>query len=182
MFSPFCLQSFTLTRKRLVHYTSFDQRKRANAAVLIGAYAVSILSLTLCRERKLCKGNSVFWCIMSCCTSLSNAAQLHISPSVLFLFCFGAIVVNQGLFWVLLSASAVLTMLARSESEQKRIGAADIYSQSYCPQCPAIMALSSSPFECPAASVALGPIHLAPCCHPWLKAVLSLPIRYQPWL
>lgn len=37
-------QSFTLTRKRIVHYTSFDQRKRANAAVLIGAYAVSIPS------------------------------------------------------------------------------------------------------------------------------------------
>ncbi|KAJ8277758.1 hypothetical protein GJAV_G00079550 [Gymnothorax javanicus] len=34
------LKSFTLTRKRIVHYTSFDQRKRANAAVLIGAYAV----------------------------------------------------------------------------------------------------------------------------------------------
>ncbi|TRY94407.1 hypothetical protein DNTS_027946 [Danionella cerebrum] len=36
------LKSFTLTRKRIVHYTSFDQRKRANAAVLIGAYAVSM--------------------------------------------------------------------------------------------------------------------------------------------
>uniref|UniRef100_A0A3B5LEI8 protein-tyrosine-phosphatase n=1 Tax=Xiphophorus couchianus TaxID=32473 RepID=A0A3B5LEI8_9TELE len=35
------LKSFTLTRKRIVHYTSFDQRKRANAAVLIGGYAVS---------------------------------------------------------------------------------------------------------------------------------------------
>lgn len=35
------LQSFTLTRKRIVHYTSFDQRKRSNAAVLIGGYAVS---------------------------------------------------------------------------------------------------------------------------------------------
>ncbi|KAM4629390.1 dual specificity protein phosphatase CDC14AB isoform 2-T2 [Polymixia lowei] len=37
------LKSFTLTRKRIVHYTSFDQRKRANAAVLIGAYAVLYL-------------------------------------------------------------------------------------------------------------------------------------------
>ena len=47
------------------------------------------------------------------------------------------------------------------------MGAADfIYSQPYCPQCPATMALSSSPFECPAAPVALGPIHLAPCCQP----------------
>uniref|UniRef100_A0AAQ4QMW9 Cell division cycle 14Ab n=1 Tax=Gasterosteus aculeatus aculeatus TaxID=481459 RepID=A0AAQ4QMW9_GASAC len=35
------LKSFTLTRKRIVHYTSFDQRKRSNAAVLIGGYAVS---------------------------------------------------------------------------------------------------------------------------------------------
>uniref|UniRef100_A0A671NUI1 protein-tyrosine-phosphatase n=1 Tax=Sinocyclocheilus anshuiensis TaxID=1608454 RepID=A0A671NUI1_9TELE len=41
------LKSFTLTRKRIVHYTSFDQRKRANAAVLIGAYAVSISLLSL---------------------------------------------------------------------------------------------------------------------------------------
>nr|XP_023668966.1 dual specificity protein phosphatase CDC14A isoform X2 [Paramormyrops kingsleyae] len=40
------LKSFTLTRKRIVHYTSFDQRKRANAAVLIGAYAVLYLKKT----------------------------------------------------------------------------------------------------------------------------------------
>ncbi|XP_073699726.1 dual specificity protein phosphatase CDC14AB [Garra rufa] len=40
------LKSFTLTRKRIVHYTSFDQRKRANAAVLIGAYAVIYLKKT----------------------------------------------------------------------------------------------------------------------------------------
>lgn len=39
--SFFSVQSFTLTRKRIVHYTSFDQRKRSNAAVLIGGYAVS---------------------------------------------------------------------------------------------------------------------------------------------
>ncbi|XP_008335460.1 dual specificity protein phosphatase CDC14AB isoform X2 [Cynoglossus semilaevis] len=37
------LKSFTLTRKRIVHYTSFDQRKRSNAAVLIGGYAVIYL-------------------------------------------------------------------------------------------------------------------------------------------
>ncbi len=36
------LQSFTMSRKKLVHYTSYDQKKRANAAVLIGAYAVNI--------------------------------------------------------------------------------------------------------------------------------------------
>lgn len=43
----FSFQSFTLTRKRIVHYTSFDQRKRTNAAVLIGAYAVSISLLSV---------------------------------------------------------------------------------------------------------------------------------------
>uniref|UniRef100_A0AAX7TBD6 Dual specificity/tyrosine protein phosphatase N-terminal domain-containing protein n=1 Tax=Astatotilapia calliptera TaxID=8154 RepID=A0AAX7TBD6_ASTCA len=37
------LKSFTMSRKRLVHYTSYDQKKRANAAVLIGAYAVMYL-------------------------------------------------------------------------------------------------------------------------------------------
>uniref|UniRef100_A0A3Q2NSC2 protein-tyrosine-phosphatase n=1 Tax=Fundulus heteroclitus TaxID=8078 RepID=A0A3Q2NSC2_FUNHE len=41
-----CVQSFTLTRKRIVHYTSFDQRKRSNAAVLIGGYAVIYLKKT----------------------------------------------------------------------------------------------------------------------------------------
>uniref|UniRef100_A0A8P4KIW6 protein-tyrosine-phosphatase n=1 Tax=Dicentrarchus labrax TaxID=13489 RepID=A0A8P4KIW6_DICLA len=40
------LQSFALTRKRIVHYTSFDQRKRSNAAVLIGGYAVIYLKKT----------------------------------------------------------------------------------------------------------------------------------------
>nr|XP_040028013.1 dual specificity protein phosphatase CDC14AB-like isoform X2 [Gasterosteus aculeatus aculeatus] len=37
------LKSFTLSRKKLVHYTSHDQKKRANAALLIGAYAVIYL-------------------------------------------------------------------------------------------------------------------------------------------
>uniref|UniRef100_A0A3P9CAE3 protein-tyrosine-phosphatase n=1 Tax=Maylandia zebra TaxID=106582 RepID=A0A3P9CAE3_9CICH len=37
------LKSFTMSRKSLVHYTSYDQKKRANAAVLIGAYAVMYL-------------------------------------------------------------------------------------------------------------------------------------------
>ncbi|XP_075901363.1 dual specificity protein phosphatase CDC14AB isoform X3 [Nelusetta ayraudi] len=37
------LKSFALTRKRIVHYSSFDQRKRSNAAVLIGGYAVIYL-------------------------------------------------------------------------------------------------------------------------------------------
>ena len=39
---PFLLlQSFSLAKKRIIHYTSFDARKRANAAFLISAYAVS---------------------------------------------------------------------------------------------------------------------------------------------
>ncbi|XP_070775470.1 dual specificity protein phosphatase CDC14AB-like [Enoplosus armatus] len=37
------LKSFTTSRKKLVHYTSYDQKRRANAAVLIGAYAVIYL-------------------------------------------------------------------------------------------------------------------------------------------
>ncbi|KAM3604359.1 uncharacterized protein V6R79_009976 [Siganus canaliculatus] len=37
------LKSFTMSRKKLVHFTSYDQKKRANDAVLIGAYAVIYL-------------------------------------------------------------------------------------------------------------------------------------------
>ncbi|KAM4721343.1 dual specificity protein phosphatase CDC14A isoform 1-T1 [Rhinophrynus dorsalis] len=40
------LKSFSLSRKKIVHYTSFDQRKRANAGFLIGAYAVIYLKKT----------------------------------------------------------------------------------------------------------------------------------------
>ncbi|XP_035379050.1 dual specificity protein phosphatase CDC14AB isoform X3 [Electrophorus electricus] len=40
------LKCFSLTRKRIVHYTSFEQRRRANAAFLIGAYAVIYLKRT----------------------------------------------------------------------------------------------------------------------------------------
>ncbi|KAB0356021.1 hypothetical protein FD754_000177 [Muntiacus muntjak] len=36
------LKSYSLSRKRIVHYTCFDQRKRANAAFLIGAYAACL--------------------------------------------------------------------------------------------------------------------------------------------
>uniref|UniRef100_A0A3Q3LRL0 protein-tyrosine-phosphatase n=1 Tax=Mastacembelus armatus TaxID=205130 RepID=A0A3Q3LRL0_9TELE len=36
------LKSFTMSRKKLVHFSSYDQKKRANAAVLIGAYAVNV--------------------------------------------------------------------------------------------------------------------------------------------
>ncbi|XP_040215874.1 dual specificity protein phosphatase CDC14A isoform X2 [Rana temporaria] len=40
------LKSFSLSRKKIVHYTSYDQRKRANAAFLIGAYTVVYLKKT----------------------------------------------------------------------------------------------------------------------------------------
>ncbi|XP_061312330.1 dual specificity protein phosphatase CDC14B isoform X8 [Pezoporus flaviventris] len=33
------LKSFSLLRKRIIHYTGFDQKKQANAAFLIGSYA-----------------------------------------------------------------------------------------------------------------------------------------------
>ncbi len=39
------LKSSSLGRKKIVHYTSFDQRKRSNAACLIASYAVSIFEL-----------------------------------------------------------------------------------------------------------------------------------------
>ncbi|XP_020945790.1 dual specificity protein phosphatase CDC14A isoform X3 [Sus scrofa] len=40
------LESYSLSRKKIVHYTCFDQQKRANAAFLIGAYAVIYLKKT----------------------------------------------------------------------------------------------------------------------------------------
>ncbi|KAF0047438.1 hypothetical protein F2P81_001071 [Scophthalmus maximus] len=40
------LKSFTMSKKKLVHFTCSDQKKRANAAVLISAYAVNISSFT----------------------------------------------------------------------------------------------------------------------------------------
>ncbi|XP_050402650.1 dual specificity protein phosphatase CDC14A isoform X2 [Patella vulgata] len=40
------LKSFSLAKKKIIHYTSFDARKRANAAFLIGAYAVIYLKKT----------------------------------------------------------------------------------------------------------------------------------------
>ena len=43
MFFFLCnFQSFSLSKKKIVHYTSFDPKLRANAAFLIGAYSVSI--------------------------------------------------------------------------------------------------------------------------------------------
>uniref|UniRef100_A0A8C9NF93 Cell division cycle 14A n=1 Tax=Serinus canaria TaxID=9135 RepID=A0A8C9NF93_SERCA len=40
------LKYFSLSRKKIVYYTSHDQRKRANAAFLIGSYAVIYLKKT----------------------------------------------------------------------------------------------------------------------------------------
>ncbi|XP_010152877.1 PREDICTED: dual specificity protein phosphatase CDC14A-like, partial [Eurypyga helias] len=40
------LKYFSLSRKKIVYYTGFDQQKRANAAFLIGAYAVIYLKKT----------------------------------------------------------------------------------------------------------------------------------------
>ncbi|XP_052775342.1 dual specificity protein phosphatase CDC14A-like isoform X2 [Mya arenaria] len=40
------LKSFSLAKKRIVHYTSFDARKRANAAFLIASYAIIYLKKT----------------------------------------------------------------------------------------------------------------------------------------
>lgn len=37
------LKSFSLAKKKIVHYTSFDSRKRANAAYLIAAYSIIYL-------------------------------------------------------------------------------------------------------------------------------------------
>eukprot|EP00794_Sanderia_malayensis_P008120 gene8120-8990_t len=37
------LKSYSLSKKKIVHYTSYDSRKRANAAFLIGAYAIIYL-------------------------------------------------------------------------------------------------------------------------------------------
>eukprot|EP00062_Callorhinchus_milii_P014614 gi/632963982/ref/XP_007898178.1/ PREDICTED: dual specificity protein phosphatase CDC14B isoform X3 [Callorhinchus milii] len=40
------LKSFSLARKKIVHYTSCDQKKQANAAVLIGSFSVIYLKKT----------------------------------------------------------------------------------------------------------------------------------------
>ncbi|CAH1775565.1 unnamed protein product [Owenia fusiformis] len=40
------LKSFSLAKKKIVHYTSFDARKRANAATLIACYAIIYLKKT----------------------------------------------------------------------------------------------------------------------------------------
>ncbi|KAK2187515.1 hypothetical protein NP493_163g03012 [Ridgeia piscesae] len=40
------LKSYSLAKKKIVHYTSFDARKRANAAFLIGCYAIIYLRKT----------------------------------------------------------------------------------------------------------------------------------------
>lgn len=40
------LKSFSLAKKRIVHYTSIDAKKRANAAVLVGCYEIIFLKKT----------------------------------------------------------------------------------------------------------------------------------------
>ncbi|XP_038048405.1 dual specificity protein phosphatase CDC14AB-like isoform X3 [Patiria miniata] len=40
------LKSFSLAKKKIVHYTTFDAKKRANAAYLVGAYSVIHLKKT----------------------------------------------------------------------------------------------------------------------------------------
>ena len=39
------LKSYSLARKKIIHYTSYESRKRANAACLMGCYAVSFFSI-----------------------------------------------------------------------------------------------------------------------------------------
>lgn len=42
-------QSFSLAKKKIVHYTTMDAQKRVNAAFLIASYVVSLLRI-LCKE------------------------------------------------------------------------------------------------------------------------------------
>ena len=52
MFHRYCqklnkkLKSYTLAKKKIVHYTTLDAHKRANAAYLIASYAVIYLDMT----------------------------------------------------------------------------------------------------------------------------------------
>lgn len=41
-------QSITLSRKKIIFYTCGDQKKQANAAYLIGSYAVSNVNSYVC--------------------------------------------------------------------------------------------------------------------------------------
>ena len=57
-------KSASLVRKKIVHYTSFDQRKRANAAFLIASYAVSFFFSILTRSNACSFKFSYFcWCM-----------------------------------------------------------------------------------------------------------------------
>ncbi|KAI1883214.1 hypothetical protein AGOR_G00242900 [Albula goreensis] len=56
------LKSFSLSKKRIVHYTGYDQHKRSNAAVLIGAYSIIYLKKTPEEAyRALLSGSGVAW-------------------------------------------------------------------------------------------------------------------------
>uniref|UniRef100_A0A3B4AQ61 protein-tyrosine-phosphatase n=1 Tax=Periophthalmus magnuspinnatus TaxID=409849 RepID=A0A3B4AQ61_9GOBI len=61
------LQSLTTSKKKLVHVTSHDPKKKANAAVLIGAYAVIYLKMDPddVYRRLLSGNNSGFICFRS---------------------------------------------------------------------------------------------------------------------
>ena len=41
-FQPLFMQATSLARKKIVHHTSFESRKRANAACLVACYSVSV--------------------------------------------------------------------------------------------------------------------------------------------
>ncbi|KAK7879832.1 hypothetical protein WMY93_033502 [Mugilogobius chulae] len=78
------LKSLTLSKKKLVHFTSHEPKKRANAAVLIGAYAVVYLKRDPDEVyRSLLSGNnSGFICfrdaaVGECSFSLSVLDCLH---------------------------------------------------------------------------------------------------------
>jgi hypothetical protein len=48
-FLLFFFQSFSLAKKKIVHYTTMDAQKRVNAAFLIASYVVSrVLSYNFC--------------------------------------------------------------------------------------------------------------------------------------
>ena len=199
-FFSVCLQSFTLTRKRIVHYTSFDQRKRANAAVLIAAYAVSIaFYLPLSAGKEVRQGEKKAYIgplrhaaplnkmqLNSFCISVNVPRWPQCTFPLVCCFCCICSIVYPGLFfrasfsqcWFPFKVAQPLPARSLSDSWRNGWERAATDSPIVLPQWPHLPA----PFECPAAPVALVPIHLVPCCQTWLKAVLSLPVRYQPWL
>ncbi|CAL1579151.1 unnamed protein product [Knipowitschia caucasica] len=86
------LKSLTTSKKKLVHFTSLDPKKRANAAVLLGAYAVIYLKRGPDEVHRslLCANNSPFICfrdaavgdcgfdltVLDCLRGIHKAVQL----------------------------------------------------------------------------------------------------------